>query len=141
MLFDANQCAGTTADLHCPAAPGLLPGTETNQHFGAQKGTLSGSPTYFLEQNLNKVFELPVKHGKQPNVRHAGGTWSDLQKHMLTDLKSAVLAGVSAPLLDIVEKMEQRGDIVEGTFGWKAAELAVETQEECSQACCVLGIR
>ena len=125
-LFDAKQCAGTTADLHCPAAPGLLPGTETNPHFGAQKGTLSGSPTYFLGQNLNKVF-------KQPNVRHAGGTWSDLQKHMLTDLKSAVLAGVSAPLLDIVEKMEQCGAIEEGTFGWKAAELAVETQEDVPQ--------
>ena len=132
-LVDANQSARTTSDVHCPALPSLLPGTETNPHFGAQKGTLSGSPISFPGQALDNAFELPVKHGKQPEVRHAGGSWSDFQKQMLTDLKRAVLAGDSAPMLDIVEKMEQRGAIEEGTFGWKAAELAVETQEDVPQ--------
>ena len=129
-LVDANHSAWTTSDVHCHALPGLLPGTETNPHFEAQKGTLSGSPTYFPGQALDNAFELPVKHSEQPNVRPVGGTWSDSQKRLLTDLRQAVLAGDSAPLLDIVEKMEQQGAIKEGTFGWKAAELAVETQED-----------
>ena len=109
---------------------GHFPGRETNPHFGAQNGTLSASPTYFPGQATDNAAEVPGKHHTPPDLCQAGGAGKDFQKELLNDLKQAVLAGDSAPLLDIVEKMEQRGVIVEGTFGWKAAELAVETQED-----------
>ena len=110
--------------------PGHFPGRETNPHFGAQNGTLSGSPTYFPGQATDNAAEVPGKHHTPLDLCQAGGAGKDFQKELLLELKQAVLSGVSAPLLDVVEKMEQQGAITEGTFGWKAAELAVETQED-----------
>ncbi|CAE7324438.1 unnamed protein product, partial [Symbiodinium microadriaticum] len=55
--------------------------------------------------------------------RHAPGAPKTSEEEVMI---SAVLAGVSAPLLDIVEKMEQCGAIEEGTFGWKVAALRLK---------------
>ncbi|CAE7692335.1 unnamed protein product [Symbiodinium sp. CCMP2592] len=52
------------------------------------------------------------------------------QSAALEALKADVLAGASGPLLSKVESMESQGIISEGTFMWKAVELAVETQED-----------
>ena len=122
------EFAGKMARVACgfpefSSFPGHFPGRETNPHFGAQNGTLSGSPS-------DNAAAVPGKHHTPPDLSQKGGAGKDLQKELLLELKQAVLSGVSAPLLDIVEKMEQQGAITEGTFGWKAAELAVETQED-----------
>ncbi|CAE7221705.1 unnamed protein product [Symbiodinium sp. CCMP2592] len=65
-----------------------------------------------------------------PDVRPVGGTREHDQHRALLSVKQAVIAGAEGALLEAVEAMEQHGYMQEGTFVWRAAELAVETHED-----------
>ena len=64
----------------------------------------------------------------QPDVRPAGCARKMAQQTALLNVKQAVLSQDEGALLDAVEVMEQQGLMQEGTFVWRAAELAIETQ-------------
>ncbi|CAE6956212.1 unnamed protein product [Symbiodinium sp. CCMP2592] len=74
--------------------------------------------------------EGSAKPEMPPDVRPVGGTREHDQHRALLSVKQAVIAGAEGALLEVVEAMEQHGCMQEGTFVWRAAELAVETHED-----------